>query len=132
VDVDYDVGMETAGRYGTRASRALATRAGASRAQDPRQRKQQQAQQGLGRADSYQQGGGAPGGGAMGGGGGAGMRAGQRLPSSVPGPVIWSKAEDDLLLAVTHEFGVNWTMVRWACCDHAALAVARLACLRAC
>lgn len=33
VDVDYDVGMESAGRYGTRANRALATRAGASRAQ---------------------------------------------------------------------------------------------------
>lgn len=32
--------------------------------------------------------------------------------AAVPGPVIWSKAEDDLLLAITHEFGVNWTMVR--------------------
>lgn len=32
--------------------------------------------------------------------------------AAVPGPVIWSKPEDDLLLAITHEFGVNWTMVR--------------------
>lgn len=33
MDVDYDVGMETAGRYGTRGNRQMATRAGASRAQ---------------------------------------------------------------------------------------------------
>ncbi|KAI3434697.1 hypothetical protein D9Q98_002759 [Chlorella vulgaris] len=100
VDVDYDVGQEAAGRYGTRATRALATRAGASRAQDPR-RKQQVA-------------GARPEGllAAPGGGGAMGARGGVRLaPGAVPGPVIWSKGEDDLLLAITHEFGVNWTMV---------------------
>ena len=178
VDVDYDVGMEAAGRYGTRANRALATRAGATRAQvrcccsrgpgchlavsddardvqntcksnvccnmleqscrsnqrvrdrlppciarsvlprrpfnihrcpppcltccvpstqDPRKK------QAIGRADSYA---------APGMAGGAMMRGAQRVPAgSVPGPVIWSKSEDDLLLAITHEFGVNWTMV---------------------
>lgn len=109
VDVDYDVGQEAAGRYGTRATRALATRAGASRAQDPR-RKQQVA-------------GARPEGllAAPGGGGAMGARGGVRLaPGAVPGPVIWSKGEDDLLLAITHEFGVNWTMVRalLAACLH--------------
>jgi hypothetical protein len=96
VDVDYDVGMESAGRYGTRANRALANRAGASRAQDPSKRKQA-----LARVEGYPAA------------GGAGMaRGGARLPPpGVPGPVIWSKVEDDLLLAITHEFGVNWTMV---------------------
>lgn len=58
----------------------------------------------------------------MGGGGGgqgAMARHGTVRPThpqtAVPGPVIWSKAEDDLLLAITHEFGVNWTMVRGRC-----------------
>ena len=62
--------------------------------QDPNKRKQQ-----LGRPDAYA---GAP---------GALPRGGTRLPPGAPGPVIWSKGEDDLLLAITHEFGVNWTMV---------------------
>ena len=60
-----------------------------------------------------------------GGGQGAMARHGAVRPThpagAVPGPVIWSKAEDDLLLAITHEFGVNWTMVgaglgRVLCC----------------
>lgn len=47
-----------------------------------------------------------------GGQGAMGRHAPRQLPpGAVPGPVIWTKAEDDLLLAVTHEFGVNWTMV---------------------
>lgn len=72
-------------------------------AQDPNKRKQQLAQEhGYG----------------VGGGGGQGAMARHGAvrplhpPGAVPGPVIWSKAEDDLLLAITHEFGVNWTMVR--------------------
>lgn len=150
VDVDYDVGMENAGRYGTRANRQMATRAGATRAQvrhgqpcgwgravctlpgrtraadpfhtpphpplppfhylspslsshcpppqDPKKRQQQ-----MGRPEAYP---------ALPGGGGAMMgRAGQRAqPGAVQG-VLWTKQEDELLLAITHEFGVNWTMV---------------------
>jgi hypothetical protein len=45
--------------------------------------------------------------------GAAPPRGGARLPpGAVPSPVLWTKGEDDLLLAITHEFGINWTMVR--------------------
>ncbi|KAL4433965.1 hypothetical protein ABPG75_000406 [Micractinium tetrahymenae] len=99
VDVDYDVGMENAARYGTRANRQLANRAGATRAQDPKKRQQQ-----LGRPEAYA---------ALPGGGGGAMvgRAGQRAQAGAVQGVLWNKQEDELLLAITHEFGVNWTMV---------------------
>ena len=31
--------------------------------------------------------------------------------ATVPGGTSWTKAEDDLLLAVVHEFGINWQLV---------------------
>eukprot|EP00887_Chlorella_sp_A99_P003604 scaffold7.g3604.t1 len=30
---------------------------------------------------------------------------------AAPGMVLWAKQEDDLLLAICHEFGINWTLV---------------------
>ena len=39
------------------------------------------------------------------------MMRGRGNAAGVTGMVLWSKAEDDLLLAIAHEFSGNWTLV---------------------
>jgi hypothetical protein len=39
------------------------------------------------------------------------MLRGRGGAGGVTGTVLWSKAEDDLLLAIAHEFSGNWTLV---------------------
>lgn len=91
VDADYDVGVETGTRYGTRRATGALARNQARMAAADRNRRV-----GSGRADAYQQ--------------QQAARA-RAQGQGMPGTVVWQKAEEDLLLAVVHEFGVNWTLV---------------------
>jgi len=90
VDVDYDLAQEGGSRYSTR--RATGALARQARAQQERSTRRGGAG---GRADAYQQ----------------QQAARARQHQGAPGMMVWTKGEDDLLLAVVHEFGVNWTLV---------------------
>ncbi|KAL4520711.1 hypothetical protein Ndes2526A_g05258 [Nannochloris sp. 'desiccata'] len=90
VDADYDMTQEGGSRYSTR--RATGALARQARAQQERSTRRGGAG---GRADAYQQ----------------QQAARARQHQGAPGMMVWTKGEDDLLLAVVHEFGVNWTLV---------------------
>jgi hypothetical protein len=90
VDADYDLAQEGGSRYSTR--RATGALARQARAQQERSTRRGGAG---GRADAYQQ----------------QQAARARQHQGAPGMMVWTKGEDDLLLAVVHEFGVNWTLV---------------------
>jgi hypothetical protein len=90
VDADYDMTQEGGSRYSTR----RATGALARQARAQQERTTRRGGPG-GRADAYQQ----------------QQAARARQHQGAPGMMVWTKGEDDLLLAVVHEFGVNWTLV---------------------
>jgi hypothetical protein len=90
LDADYDMTQEGGSRYSTR----RATGALARQARAQQERSTRRGGPG-GRADAYQQ----------------QQAARARQHQGAPGMMVWTKAEDDLLLAVVHEFGVNWTLV---------------------
>jgi hypothetical protein len=89
-DADYEAAADTGARYGTRrATGALRT--------------SQRAAAGRHRAG--------PGGRSEGGYPAGAAGAAGRVRGGHPGMVLWSRAEDDLLLAIVHEFCINWTLV---------------------
>lgn len=91
-DLDYDAAQEVGGtRYVTRRATGALQRSQAARTQPDRNRRVGPP----GRADTYQQ----------------QQAARARAQAITPGMLLWSKPEEDLLLAVVHEFGINWTLV---------------------
>ena len=89
VDVDYDLAQEGGSRYGTRRATGALARNQARVAAERNRRG------GGGRADAYAQ----------------QQAARARAQAGLPGMMLWTRGEDDLLLAVVHEFGINWTLV---------------------
>ena len=90
-DLDYDAAQEVGGsRYSTRRQTGALQRNQAARLQAAERNRRP-----AGRTDTYQQ----------------QQAARLRAQAIAPGMLLWSKAEDELLLAVVHEFGINWTLV---------------------
>ncbi|GAB4819820.1 hypothetical protein N2152v2_006866 [Parachlorella kessleri] len=93
VDADYDVRDEPGTRYATRRTSTAGAARVAQRVPDAIQKRKST----LGRSDSFVQ--------------QQQMMRGRGNAAGVTGMVLWSKAEDDLLLAIAHEFSGNWTLV---------------------
>ncbi len=98
-DADYEAALEGGARYGTRRATGAARAAGAPGAPGGR----------AGAPAGGRRPGGAPG--ARGADAYAAQQQARARAAAGAGMVLWAKAEDELLLAVVHEFGPNWTLV---------------------